>query len=457
MTDKLLVRPNPFFDESFLGYIIRLTEQNGYESPGDFLHLLPNSNNTLIRKSTRIEKFINPSQDLLQHLENFCKKNLQILLDLTAFPFEKSDKSLIKNNRKFLHTGFQKFCPVCIREENYHRKIWDLLLVTVCPIHNCTIKNICPNCKKLLKPSRRFVCKCECNFDFRDMEPTLIPEADTHLTKYIYCMTGLWESNRFSLSLNNPLINHPLDEIFTVIYHFIKRFFTLRFESSFSFGKLIIQEDLHQLVVKAFSIFENYPKNYLSYLERLIQHKSFFNKNLWHLFFAPDYNNFYHTIPNSLITLLFKTFDENFPLIAAKYKRNVSQTTNSKSISASNLAYQLNIENQVIYELIDNGDFLQVKIKPGKYGEICCFEGDEFYRIMNKIRSQKKHISADKEERIINLTQINEFLSKSGIKLQKFLSFVFKGQIQFCYEDLNAKGLHRFLFSEKDLLILYKN
>lgn len=443
------MRSNPFSDESFLGYVIRLAEKNGYESPSDFLYLLPDSEINLLRKSMRIEEFINPSSDLIHFLGNLFDKDYKILLGLNTFQIGNGTSTI--KNRAILHERIHKFCPICLTEKNYHRKIWRLLLVTVCPIHNCLLNYVCNECNKLINLSRGFVSKCQCGFDFRDTNPIFVPEIETQLSKFIYCIMGLWRDSDFGLSVKNPLINHPLEEIFVVIYYFVKRLFGLYYEKRFCLSRLIEWQNLHQLVFEAFSIFENYPQNYLAYLEKLVQHPFYQNKNVWHQFFAPDYNHFFYTIPHSIYMLLFKTFSERFNKIAAKYNKCISQSTNSTSITDPNLAYHLNIQTDVIYKLDSKEYSISSKVKGPNYNSYIFYEGDAFYKIMDKIRAQRKK-SPDRETEFLSLQQVSEILSISGIELHEFLNLVLAGEINPYEEDLNAKGLNRFLFNNKNVL-----
>ncbi len=68
-----------------------------------------------------------------------------------------------------LNYGCPRLCPACLREHPIWWAVWDLGLVTACPIHHCLLFNQCPACKRKLAWQRLAVHKCRCRVDFRDL------------------------------------------------------------------------------------------------------------------------------------------------------------------------------------------------------------------------------------------------------------------------------------------------
>src|SRR6058998_2962268 len=67
-------------------------------------------------------------------------------------------------------------CPQCLKECPIWWAVWDLGLVTTCPIHRCHLLNQCPACKRRLAWQRPAVHQCRCGLDLC----TLAAEAATH-------------------------------------------------------------------------------------------------------------------------------------------------------------------------------------------------------------------------------------------------------------------------------------
>lgn len=72
--------------------------------------------------------------------------------------------------REYVTTHHRRACPKCLQEAGYHRAIWDLSFLTICPKHSVKLIAECPNCKK---EGRRCAlgwtygsvrhCKCGCD------------------------------------------------------------------------------------------------------------------------------------------------------------------------------------------------------------------------------------------------------------------------------------------------------
>jgi hypothetical protein len=64
-----------------------------------------------------------------------------------------------------------RLCPKCLRDRPIWWAVWDLSLVTACPIHRCLLVNRCPACERNLSWQRRSIHQCRCGFDFRNLIP----------------------------------------------------------------------------------------------------------------------------------------------------------------------------------------------------------------------------------------------------------------------------------------------
>lgn len=449
-----MVRPNPFPDESLLGYVIRLTECNGYETANDLISLLPNlANYFSYRKNLRISNLHGASSSLFYNLAKLIQKDPQTIFNLIKLPFEeekiKPSSVLQNHNAAFPYT--YKFCALCLKEKPYHRKIWDLMIITACPIHKCLLSYSCPQCKKPLRKSQKSICKCRCEFDFRKIKPTFIPDDEAKLVEYIHFLAGIWKTKSVTLSLNNPLNNYPLEGFCNTIYYYTKRIFRLNSAERFTYSKLTAQDNFHELVFKAFTIFDDFPNNYLAYIEELIQNPNYLKNRNWFNYFAANYNEFKRIIPDSLRALLYKTFNKHIDKILFRNNKKISQANFPSLISDSELANQLGLQAEEIINLVSAGEITAIG-QPLRRGTLYLFDGDTFYRIIKKVRSNKKSFPNQKATTLMNLNQISQYLSNSNLKLHQFLSLVLQGEIKSCFEDLSAKGLHRFLFDKKDVM-----
>ena len=74
----------------------------------------------------------------------------------------------------------RRLCPLCLRESEHHRMIWDLTILTVCPIHSVSLVDHCPNprCGRPLTWRTAHVGKCSeksCGMEIRRARPQPMP------------------------------------------------------------------------------------------------------------------------------------------------------------------------------------------------------------------------------------------------------------------------------------------
>src|SRR2546421_2395892 len=146
--DLLLIRGKPNADESLMGYIIRLTERNGYPSPSWIVKRA--ELNYGINRSC---SFVYKSPETLSGLSHLTGASISELAAITYSP-EKSyryDSCLFYGNvlhQSFVRLGYPKLCPHCLSESPYCRRVWDLPAATTCLKHKCLLMDECPSCMR---------------------------------------------------------------------------------------------------------------------------------------------------------------------------------------------------------------------------------------------------------------------------------------------------------------------
>lgn len=75
----------------------------------------------------------------------------------------------------------RQVCPLCLRgdgDQPFHRAVWDLSLITVCPTHSCFLISHCPGCGSQLSWRAPGPGRCRCGFDLGDAEVQRLPEEE---------------------------------------------------------------------------------------------------------------------------------------------------------------------------------------------------------------------------------------------------------------------------------------
>ncbi len=165
--DRLLFRPDPVARESPRGYLCRVARAHRYSGPewlADIAGIPPSA----------LER-----EDRAKQLAHTLRLELTKWLQMSYAPIKGRGRF---DRRSFLGQGIEAFqlnynhpriCPCCLRGRPIWWAVWDLALVTACPMHRCLLIDWCSSCGKKLIWNRPAVHKCRCGADLR----TATPEA----------------------------------------------------------------------------------------------------------------------------------------------------------------------------------------------------------------------------------------------------------------------------------------
>jgi hypothetical protein len=179
MTTALLVRhPAPFPTESLFGYILRLSEENGYTTPWSLLLLAQmgqHETRTTGMQVAKLAQVCNRPQAELQPISyrwpgdhpRSCR-----LLGHLLIPRE-----LVVNK--------PKLCPECVAEQGFIEAHFDLVLMTGCPLHRRSLLSSCPGCMKPLRWFRPALLECQCGTSLRNVSLPALSGAEAELLDII--------------------------------------------------------------------------------------------------------------------------------------------------------------------------------------------------------------------------------------------------------------------------------
>jgi hypothetical protein len=270
---KLLMRPKPEKGESFIGYLVRLTELNAYDTPSWILSLadidymeLQWTFSFVFGKTKGLKRFAQlttNTQDDLHALVYSPANSSQG--NTTEHEFDFYGASL---NRSIIRPHHPKICPQCLAEFGYCFLVWDCSLVTACPIHECMLLDKCPKCRRQIRAIRKSISICACGYDWREIEPQFLSADELAVSRRVYQLCGLLsktpkEENEHSLH------SHGLRD-FVVVLTFISGIFR---KIAWATGRpsrsiKLANKDLHELYGQAYSVFENWPHNFHRFLSK---------------------------------------------------------------------------------------------------------------------------------------------------------------------------------------------
>jgi len=149
--------PPPEYGESFNGYLLRVSELNGYDN----LALLHKIAGYVGMPLAFRPGNIAPIAQLIDMSQG----------EVLRMTYETGSSVTARKKLSFLghdifhylaDTKHPKICPACVRETRYLQAFWDLTLVVACPIHGQMLLVQCPRCGQPLSWRRRGPLTCSC-------------------------------------------------------------------------------------------------------------------------------------------------------------------------------------------------------------------------------------------------------------------------------------------------------
>ena len=160
---RLLFRVDPIPLESPRGYLCRVAYEHNYIGPLSLVRLagLPGSD---LDHADAYER--------LSHLLRLNPEEWRAMCYLRVPGPHRHNQRWFYGERisvDDLNYRCPRLCPACLRERSIWWAVWDLGLVTACPVHSCLLLDRCPCCGRRLAWQRLAVHKCRCGLDFRDV------------------------------------------------------------------------------------------------------------------------------------------------------------------------------------------------------------------------------------------------------------------------------------------------
>lgn len=164
----LTLTPDPFWDESPYGYILRLTEANGHRGHSLIANLC--NGRRRVHGSFSVSSDIAKLPTLLGRRLPFHTEEMDQLLD-------QGDKNLGVIAGRVIHAKnaifpLTKLCPQCFAESPYWRTWWDLLYVDACAVHGCKLVQQCGACGESIQFRRSSLTACRCGNPFSALKTT---------------------------------------------------------------------------------------------------------------------------------------------------------------------------------------------------------------------------------------------------------------------------------------------
>lgn len=268
---QLLVRPDPFSDESLESYLLRLSQDNGFENYKIFSGSIKEKLQHIDHEAAGVFPLALSKVNLfhavrssglriraLRLIGELAGKAFSDVLHLaiihSAATFGRGYKAVHRAGvdipLHFIRTRHIPCCPECLSESEYIRQTWHYAPYTVCHRHGKHLLFVCPACGESLNYMRNeAISHCNCGFDLRKAATTEATEDEINLS--VLLSGALFEST------------HPLmtTDLLSLRYGALL-WFTLRYQNSRE------SEDRDAGLSGAMEFFATWPGNFLDELQQ---------------------------------------------------------------------------------------------------------------------------------------------------------------------------------------------
>ena len=260
--DLLVRTPLPYHFESLLGYMLRVTEENGYSSPVEIAQLAGMSPHHVDSRQLPVRK--------LAPIVGLAATALDRYSYLTDPEDPKSNLKLHEHDlgqearQHFRLCTHPKICPLCINEEGYIDLFWDLSVAMACPKHLITPLFKCQECNRKIDWKRPGLLICKCGANYLEASLEKAESITIEWMKVIYAKThnesilGLAQSSGFPLKKFEGM---NLGQLLNMLH-----FFTI------SLGGCTVKlySDNHEYIKNmircSYDIFSDWPNGFIEYM-----------------------------------------------------------------------------------------------------------------------------------------------------------------------------------------------
>ncbi len=256
MSGYLLPRhPAHHATESLLGYILRLSQENGYETPTSIL------SRARIRPANLRQSY--KLTEVAKLTKCFPASMLSIAYHLHA---KKRSQHCLLNHvvrQQDLSLTRPKLCPECAKEQGFLEAYFDLTVMIACPIHKKMLVEICPHCHQALRWRRPGLSECVCG---AQLLRSSLPLAGTAVTDLLDVIRRKVLGLQSAIEYESGIPSHQLGSMklrsILFLIGMLGRMESRRREQ-------LTPDSCKRIVPIASAIFSDWPTNFERLLERL--------------------------------------------------------------------------------------------------------------------------------------------------------------------------------------------
>lgn len=160
MQNSLLIQAIPYEDESPISFLLRTAKLNAHSS---IFNLVGKEKyQSIIKKSLNYHLADNVRFSLVLNALNIDSEYACLAFERSG-PTNRSPRTIgaIEVPHELFELDNIRYCPICLGESAYLKKLWMLKPIYACPIHSCFLISSCPNCENPIT-SKSGIQNCSC-------------------------------------------------------------------------------------------------------------------------------------------------------------------------------------------------------------------------------------------------------------------------------------------------------
>lgn len=165
-----------------MGYVLRLTEANGYPSTSYVIHAMTDKWYASCRgrlDAVPLIELAGLSEAEADRLSLKSRTESRSIFNVAGCELMSNDFSI----------GRPRVCPKCLEQNGFCDAFWDISYAQVCPIHGTWMVDVCPKCQKSLSWSRAKVAECRCGHPLAGIRTGQAPKPVVDLMRVLRAAT----------------------------------------------------------------------------------------------------------------------------------------------------------------------------------------------------------------------------------------------------------------------------
>lgn len=438
---QLLFRVAPVPFESPLGYLCRVAHAQGYDGPRWLADLagIPPGRFELAERGGK--------------LAHALRLDASEWRRLCYMPMGRIERRTFLGQiigAHQLNYARPRICPACLRDNPIWWAVWDLKLVSACPIHRCFLIDRCPSCRQKLAWHRRAVHECRCGHDLREVEPEKAEDRLVTINAAIWNAAGFHreacEAEVRRVNLLPDQINLPLDATLRLIRFLgsVHEDGRIRRKQIRPFAELDIAT---RIGIGATAMLIDWPQSFRDTLRRMADEPSHDPPGLnFHKVFGNFYRHLFDVLPRKEFGFLHDAFEifvaEDWNGLVRGQHRWFSGTlrTSTKWITASEGQKVYGVAKKLIKGLVRRREIKGIFVNTGLHRTECWIWRESLRDWVAKREGERASYMSGPE--------LKRFL---GLKHETLMKIVQAGLIR-CSKGVDRSFPNSFSFRCEDIM-----